>query len=89
MTGKNVKGVRMTREVVNPIFRGDIAVMCGLPDDAKFQRFYRNGARDELIFVFESDEFERLGEGEKIPLAEVNARSVDADVRKHKNWKKL
>lgn len=83
---KRIKGVRMTREVINPVFRGDVAVMCGLPDDADFKRFYRDGTRDMLVFVFESDEFDVVKEGDKIPYKDAYTRSVDSDVRKRTHW---
>lgn len=83
---KRVEAVRMTREVINPLFRGDMAMMCGLPDDAEFRRFYRDGARDLLIFVFESDEFEPVDGGEPIPERTAYARSVDADVRRETDF---
>lgn len=85
---KRVKSVRMTREVVNPLFRGDMAMICGLPDDADFKRFYRDGARDMLVFVFQSEEFDPVKEGEKIPYRQAYSRSVDADVRKNTHWTK-
>lgn len=85
---KRVKAVEMTREIVNPLFRGDLAMMCGLPDDATFKRFYRDGERDMLLFVFESEEFDIVEEGERIPHKQAYARSVDADVRNNTNWQK-
>jgi hypothetical protein len=76
----------MTREVIDPLFRGDMAMICGMPDDATYQRMYRDSARDMVVFVFESEAFDPIGEGEKIPMRNAYSKSVTADVRKNTQW---
>jgi hypothetical protein len=83
---KRVKAVQITREVVNPLFRGDMAVIAGMPDDANFVRFYNEPRRDLLMFVFESDEFEPVTEGEVIPEMSIDTHTVDANVRRSDEW---
>lgn len=83
---KRIKAVKVTREVVNPLFRGDMAVIAGLPDDANFVRFYNEPRRDLLMFVFESDEFQPVTEGEVIPEMSIDTHTVNANVRQSGKW---
>jgi hypothetical protein len=78
---ERVKAVPMTREVVEPLFRGDMAMVCGMPDDARFVRFYNEPRRDLLMFVFESEEFDIVEEGAVIPEKDAVVKEIDADVR--------
>lgn len=74
---KRVRRVRATEEIVECIFKGEASVVAGMPDDASLENFEYDPSRNEIQFIFSSSEWEPIGEGEKIPLHEVAAVSLE------------
>lgn len=68
--------VRLNDELIEPLFRGDLTVIEGLPDDARYRRMYEDPVHGCTWFVFKSREFEPLDEGDEIPVVDVTVAKV-------------
>jgi hypothetical protein len=71
MTEKRVQIVEVTDENIGQLFRGNMAVIEGLPEDAELVRTWDEPARQTYCFMFESEEFPTVEQGEKTPEADI------------------
>lgn len=71
MTTKRVQIVEVRSENINDLFRGDIAVVEGLPDDATLVKTWDEPARQTYCFMFESEEFPTVEQGAEPPIADI------------------
>ncbi len=67
-----LKRVRCSEEFVECLFTEKMAIVAGMPNDATLYNFNYDPSRNELQFIFESDEWESVAEGEKIPCHEAH-----------------
>lgn len=79
---KRVKRVRLTQEFVTHLFRGEMAMVAGLPDNATFEDFNYDPARMELQFIFSSDEWEPIPEGAQIPVVSATGVEIPSSTKK-------
>lgn len=70
-TGRRLRRVRCTKEFVECLFTEKMAIVAGMPDDASFENFDYDPARNEFHFIFSSDEWESIAEGAEIPCHEA------------------
>lgn len=71
MTDKRVQIVELRAECIDEYFRGNMAVIEGLPDDATLKRTWEEPARQTYCFMFESDQFPTVEEGAEPPRADL------------------
>lgn len=71
MTDNRVQIVEIRERSIDEYFRGNMAVIEGLPDDATLQRTWQEPARQTFCFLFESEEFPVVEEGEEPPRADI------------------
>lgn len=71
-----VKRVQLTEDFITHLFRGEMAMVAGLPDDASFEDFTYDPSTMQLQFVFSSDEWEPVDEGEEIPFIEATCAEI-------------
>jgi len=71
MTEKRVKIVEVMDENIGKLFRGGISVISGLPDDAELIRTWEEPHRRVFCFMFESEEFPPVEEGEEPPKEDI------------------
>lgn len=71
MASKRVQIVEINEESINEFFRGDFAVIEGLPDDATLVRTWDEPARQTFCFMFESEEFPVVEEGAEAPVVDI------------------
>lgn len=77
---RRIRRVRATKDCIEALFRGEMAVVAGMPDDATMEDFHYDPSRDELQFVFSSDEWPEIDEGAKIPLVQAHVIQLSGDV---------
>jgi len=71
MKEKRVQIVEVHEENIGDFFRGNFTVIEGLPDDAELIRTWQDHPRQTFCFMFKSDEFPVVEEGEKAPVADI------------------
>lgn len=82
MTDKRVQIVEVRAENIDDFFRGDCAIIEGLPDDATLKQTWDEPARQTYCFMFESEEFPQVEPGAEPPrvnLAIAKRRVNTAD----------
>lgn len=80
---KNYKKVKVSTIMFSELFKTSqklIEITDGLPEDAKLVRITPGHKEDHYWFVFESEEFEDVEEGEKIPETDVEFTSHEKPV---------
>jgi len=77
---RRIRRVRATQDSIEAIFKGELAVVAGMPDDASMENFHYDPSRDELQFVFSSSEWSEIAEGAKIPLVQAHVIQMSGDV---------
>lgn len=76
--GIGQRRVHVTPEAVEALFvRDDQRIRTGLPDDARFVRQYPIDDGNGYMFVFESEQWDGLREGEEIPQLMTEVEFVD------------
>lgn len=73
-------------EVVNELFQGGAKVLTGLPDDATLRRTYRDASTDSWYFIFQSESFDRVGEGEILPEVTLDVATDDRLTHLVQSW---
>lgn len=68
---RRIKRVQITDEIIYDLLSGRFVRLEGLPDDAMIRRTYRDATTDSWWFVFQSDTFNPVEEGEVIPEHEM------------------
>lgn len=68
---KRIKRVRLTEQFMENLFRGECAMVAGLPDDISMENFHYDPSRNELQFIFSSDEWDKVKEAATIPATEL------------------
>lgn len=58
-------------EEISDFFTGDLTCVEGLPDDITLKRTYEDPRRQAYVFIFESEEFPVVEEGEEIPETDI------------------
>jgi hypothetical protein len=81
-TNRCVKRVRMTEEVFEHLFKGEMTMVAGMPDDASFEDFNYDPSRMEFQFIFSSDEWEPIPEGAAIPVFDVTCVEIPSTVER-------
>lgn len=71
MSERRVQIVEIDSESIDDFFRGNLTVIEGLPDDATLVRTWDEPAKQVYCFMFESEEFPTVGEGEAAPTTEI------------------
>lgn len=82
--GKRLGCVVVTGENIEKYFTGDMTIVEGLPDDARLVDTWNEPARQRYVFMFESDEFPVVPEGETVP--EVDISVVERRVNNCTHW---
>lgn len=59
-------------ELVDELLRGHATVFAGLPDDARMVNFYHDSGRDVFYAIVRSESFDKVNEGEEIPVREID-----------------
>lgn len=67
---------------VEPLFRGDAAVVTNLPDDARFVRAYEDPNTMCYNLVFRSKMFDPVPEGEVIPAMQMEVAPLEQTERR-------
>lgn len=68
---RRVQVVEIHGEKMNELFRGDMTIIEGLPDDAELVKTWDEPARQVHSFLFESEEFPVVEQGEEAPVADI------------------
>lgn len=76
---KRLVRIRVTREWATNLFRGDVGIVAGLPDDVTIDNIYANEALDTIVFTLHSDSFPVVGEGQEIPIQTAVSANVEFD----------
>lgn len=77
-------------EIVEPLFRGEYLIIDGVPDDARFKRMFRDVRSASYAFIFESEEFEPVGEADEIPRIDITVSPGKAESEVSlEEWKRL
>jgi len=71
MGEKRVKIVEIAGERIEEYFAGNMTVIEGLPDDITLVRTWEEPARNTFCFMFESEQFPVIEEGENVPKEEI------------------
>lgn len=66
-TERRLKRVRCTAEFVEGLFTEKMAIVAGMPDDASLEDFSYDPSRNELQFIFHSEQWDKVAEGAEIP----------------------
>lgn len=77
-----IKRVRATEQVIESLFGGEVTMVAGLPDDAELEYFEYDPSRNELQFIFSSEQWERIDEGAMIPVIEASVVQIPVSDRK-------
>lgn len=78
---RRLKRVRATKGFIEVLFAGKAAVVAGMPDDARLEGFDYDPSRNELQFIFSSDEWEPIDEGAAIPVHQAGVVELGDDVK--------
>lgn len=78
---RRLRRVRATKEFIEVLFAGKAAVVAGMPDDARFEDFDYDPSRNELQFIFSSDEWEPIDEGASIPVHQAGVVELGDDFK--------
>lgn len=73
MKEKRLQKVVIPSEAIEDFFRGDRMIIEGVPDDADLVETWDEPARQTYNFVFESDEFPVVPQGEEIPEVDITS----------------
>lgn len=79
---RRIKRVRATEQVIESLFGGEVTMVAGLPDDAELEYFEYDPSRNELQFIFSSEQWERIDEGAMIPVIEASVVQIPVSDRK-------
>jgi len=71
-----LKRLVITQEFLLDLLDPEVRPVNSLPDDAEFVRMYEVPARDTYEFLFKSDSFEPVPEGEEIPELRFEFRDL-------------
>ena len=72
--------VHVTAEVIEALLVNDRQrIVTGLPEDARFVRQYPVEEGNGYMYVFESESWDELAEGEEIPQLMVEVKHVEDD----------
>lgn len=83
MSERRVQVVEVYGENINELFRGDLTVIEGLPDDAELVRTWDEPARDVYCFMFESDQFPKVEQGKSAPTANITVAQRRVNTASH------
>jgi len=83
MSENRVQIVEVMAENINDFFRGNFTVIEGLPDDAELVDTWDEPRRDVYCFMFESEEFPVVAEGEEAPTAQISVAQRRVNTSKY------
>lgn len=78
---RRVKRVRCTQQFIEVLFKSKASIVAGMPDDATFENFEYDPSRQELQFIFSSDEWEEIDEATEIPVHEATVVGIGDDTK--------
>lgn len=74
--GKGQRRVKVSVEWIEGMLKGGTAVSADLPDDARLIDSWRSDEHGFYVFLFESEEWGDMVEGERIPEADVKVKEL-------------
>ena len=77
---RRIRRIRASQDSIEAIFKGELAVVAGMPDDASMEDFHYDPSSNELQFIFSSNEWSKIGEGAEIPLVQAHVIQMSGDV---------
>jgi hypothetical protein len=83
MSERRVQIVEVYGENINELFRGGLTVIEGLPDDAELVKTWDEPAREVYCFMFESEEFPIVDNGESAPVADITVAQRRVNTKTH------
>lgn len=77
---KGKRRVHVSREWMENMLKGGLSLSTDLPDDARLVDSWRSDVTGAYVFVFESDWWESVEEGQEIPKISVEAKALWEDI---------